>query len=553
MKKVFCSLLALLTCLTFGLSALAEAPAYLNLESDSVTTPMVLDGQQVELDVVISQAPTQGNAEDIWLWKYFENEHNIKVNVEQVSDAAEYKNLALSTGDFPDIMINMGVTTADLVTYGQEEGMFLKIDEYIDPYMPNLKAIYDEHPDYRQAITAPDGHIYSLGGIADPNDETRNGGMYIHSKWLNELGLEMPETVEDFMEVMRAFQKAHPKGVAFSGGYDAYNPSLILLTAYGFVTKDAQGLSVALRDGEVTFPFGDREAYPEFLKTMNTLYQEGLMSHDFYTLTTTQVNALVASGTAGLYTTAPWTANPEVYMDWDTPFPLTSALNDTRLWPANMGAFGSGFWVINSATEHPELCCKLADFFYNKTGLVYGFYGPMTTDEDLLYGMTSGWYWDDESKWIIYPDILNDKEDRYGGMENPYRQQKIMITTGVSFGDYRTFFEDVAEYAGSDYRREWTLDSLDFRHYATVVANQKPYYTQGYPANVFFDSETNARVIELQSLINAYAESESAKFVTGARPLAEEELDQYFAGLDELGHQEYLGYYRDYYADYIAQ
>lgn len=63
-------------------------------------------------------------------------------------------------------------------------------------------------------------------------------------------------------------------------------------------------------------------------------------------------------------------------------------------------------------------------------------------------------------------------------MENPYRQQKIMITTGVSFGDYRTFFEDVAEYAGSDYRREWTLDSLDFRHYATVVANQKPYYTQ---------------------------------------------------------------------------
>lgn len=70
---------------------------------------------------------------------------------------------------------------------------------------------------------------------------------------------------------------------------------------------------------------------------------------------------------------------------------------------------------------------------------------------------------------------------------------------------------------------------------------------------MFFDSETNARVIELQSLINAYAESESAKFVTGARPLTEEELDQYFAGLDELGYQEYLGYYRDYYADYIAQ
>lgn len=188
---------------------------YLNVDSDSVTTPIVKDGQQVEINVVISQAPTQGNAEDIWLWKYFENEHNIKVNVEQVSDTAEYKNLALSTGDFPDIMINMGVTTADLVTYGQEEGMFLKIDEYIDPYMPNLKAIYEEHPDYRQAIAAPDGHIYSLGGIADPNDETRNGGIHIHARWLEELGLEMPQTVEEFLAVMRAFQEAHPEGVAF--------------------------------------------------------------------------------------------------------------------------------------------------------------------------------------------------------------------------------------------------------------------------------------------------------------------------------------------------
>ena len=35
--------------------------------------------------------------------------------------------------------------------------------------------------------------------------------------------------------------------------------------------------------------------------------------------------------------------------------------------------------------------------------------------------------------------------------------------------------------------------------------------------------------------------------------MTEEELDAYFAELDELGYQEYLGYYRDYYANYIAQ
>lgn len=554
MRKTCTLLLTLVLCLCMTATAFADAPAYLNVNSNGVDSPMVFEDQPQEINVVIQQAATQGDADEIWLWKYFEEEHNIKVNVEQVADGAEYKNLALSTGDFPDIMINVGITTADIVTYGQEEGMFLKIDEYIDEYMPNLKAIYDEHPEWKDAITAPDGHIYSLGGIADPEDETRNSGIHIHSKWMQELGVtEMPATLDEFIDLMRAFQKAHPEGIAFSGGYNAYNPCLILLTACGFVTSDAKGLSVGLRNGNVVFPYGDEEAYPVFLKAMSTLYSEGLMSHDFYTLTSTDVNGYVASGTAGIYTSAPWSANPAVFMDWDSPKPLTSEVNDTLIWPANMGALTCNRWTINAETKYPELCCKLADFFFNKTGLVLAFYGPMTTDEEYMYeGYTEGWYWDDEADWIVYPEILNDTEDRYGGMENPYRQQRIMLFTGVQFGDYRTFFEDVAAYAEADYQRVWSLDSLDFRHYATMVANQKPYYTEGYPNNVFFSAEVNERVVELKSVINAYVENETAKFVTGATELTEENLEKYFSGLKDLGYEEYLGYYVDYYANFTA-
>lgn len=548
MKKVLSILVAMILCAALCSSALA-LPDYMVADSNGITEAIVKDGEKVTINVAISQAATQGNADQIWIWEYLRRTLNVDIQVEQFSDAKEYRSLALSTGDFPDIMINMGLSTAELVTYGQEEQMLLAIDEYIDECMPHLKAIYDEHPDYKEAITAPDGHIYGLGGIADPDDETRNSGLHIYEAWMQELGIEMPKTLDEFMDLMRAMKAAHPEGIPFAGGYDNNNPSLILLTALGFVTSDAKGLSASLLNGQVTFPYADRERYPEFLRLMNEMYETGIMSHDFYTISAAEVRSLVADRKAGLYSSAPWSASADVFMEWNSPMPLTSAYNDTRIWPANMSALTCNRWVINATTKYPEVCCRLADFFFDhELGLVYAFYGPMTSDTDILYDMTSGWYWDDASNWIIYPDIVNDTEGKYGGMENPYRQQKIMLFTGVQLGDYRTFFEDVAAYAHTDYRRVWAMDSLDFRHYATIVENQKPYYIQGYPSNVFFDAETNERVQELKIVINDYVNSETAKFITGARPLTEDELDKFFAQLEAYDYQEYVGYYAEYYA-----
>ena len=551
MKKTLTLILALMLSLTLATGALAQAPDWLNLESNGVNAPMVNDGEKVTLDVVISQTATQGNAEDIWLWEYFRKYHNIDFNIEQVRDATEYKNLAFASGDLPDIVINMNLSAADLVTYGVDEHMLLPIDEYIDEYMPNLAALYAEHPEWRHSVTAPDGHIYGMGQISDPNDETRTGNYYIHAKWLNELGLEMPKTVDEFVEVMRAFKSNYEGAVPFNGAYNTNNPCMILLTAYGWITNDAKGLSPALRNGKVVFPYGDRGVYEEYLKTMNTLYAEELMSHDFYSLDNIAVNANVALGLAGTYTNAPWSASTEVYMDWDSPSPLTSNLNQTQLWPNNGNALTVNRWAISADTKYPELCCKLLDFFFNETGMTLAFYGPMSDSDVDTYGMTSGWRWDDATNWIVYDDILNDKENRYGGMENMYRQQKIMLFTGVQLGDIRHFFEAVADMAQTDYQSVWSLDSLDFRHYATAVEKIKPYYVDTYPNIVFFSQEVNNRIVDLRSVINSYVESETAKFVTGSRPISEEEMNKYYEELDKLGYQEYLQYYVDYYQENV--
>ena len=82
--------------------------------------------------------------------------------------------------------------------------------------MPNLSKILDEHPDIRAAITMDDGCIYGLpageqmgtagvGKAEDYNIYTIPQYSMINKTWLDELGLEVPTTLDELHDVLVAF------------------------------------------------------------------------------------------------------------------------------------------------------------------------------------------------------------------------------------------------------------------------------------------------------------------------------------------------------------
>ena len=73
------------------------------------------------------------------------------------------------------------------------------------------------------------------------------------------------------------------------------------------------------------------------------------------------------------------------------------------------------------------------------------------------------------------------------------------------------------------------------------------YTVAGFPSKVYLDYETTEYLSNLMVVISEYAQQESAKFVTGARPLSE--LDAYFDEIERLGALEYIQVYADYYAN----
>lgn len=65
--------------------------------------------------------------------------------------------------------------------------------------------------------TAPDGHIYSMPWIEELGEgkesiHTVNGMAWINKEWLDNLGLEMPQTTDQLMTVLEAFKTQDPNG-----------------------------------------------------------------------------------------------------------------------------------------------------------------------------------------------------------------------------------------------------------------------------------------------------------------------------------------------------
>ena len=125
------------------------------------------------------------------------------------ADWGDRKAVLLAGGDLPDaFMGSICFGEADVL---RNVGTFIALDEYIDEYMPNFKAILESDPTMKALATAADGHIYGLPS-KKPCRPTVANQMFINQTWLDNLGLEMPTTYEEFVDVLRAFKEQDANG-----------------------------------------------------------------------------------------------------------------------------------------------------------------------------------------------------------------------------------------------------------------------------------------------------------------------------------------------------
>lgn len=211
---------------------------------------------------------------------------------------AEKINLTLSAGgdQLPDCFWNfVDGQSSNFVTQYADQGKFLPTEDIIDNYMPEYKALLESKPEYRKIATAPDGHIYGFPYIEEMTGMVLTPGPFeINTDWLEQVGLDMPTTVDEWVEALKAFRDAgdlngngvedeYPLALQF-GAHDTFgsNDLFYRFTAcFGQADSYCGGNNYADHlyvdeNGKVAFSATD-EAFRKTAEFFNMLWNEGLI------------------------------------------------------------------------------------------------------------------------------------------------------------------------------------------------------------------------------------------------------------------------------------
>lgn len=226
-------------------------------------------------------------------------------------DYKEKLNIICAGGDIPDLLSYGWDTQSNLITYG-EDGLFEELTQHMDS-LPNYKAVLEADERAQYNLYTDNGELYAFyGATYQPyGSNTYSGGnMAIRKDVLDELGLEIPETLDDLFNCAMAIKEAYPDTYPMILHEEWQMPDSLVYCANH--TKDDRYYN------GTEYVYGPTEdAYKEALMEVNRWYTNGLISPDYFTHTSENGTAAVASGEAYIIPSV-WFGYPT---NWVTEYP----------------------------------------------------------------------------------------------------------------------------------------------------------------------------------------------------------------------------------------
>ncbi|MFA6841296.1 MAG: hypothetical protein WCR05_10995, partial [Sphaerochaetaceae bacterium] len=212
------------------------------------------------------------------VWKEVAKRTNVSLKgiiPQSNSNEEEAFNLMLSSGDLADII---GYKDIAVIEQLGRDGGVIPLNDLIDTHAPNIKAYMASHPQFAAASYSLDGNIYMI-----PKDQELISAEYwwIRKDWLDKLGLEIPETVDDLYRVLTAFRNGDPNG-------NGLKDEVPLFDRAGWKMPDEYlylwdtSTEFYPRDGKITF----EPLEPNFavgVRNIVTWYREGLIDPEIFT------------------------------------------------------------------------------------------------------------------------------------------------------------------------------------------------------------------------------------------------------------------------------
>lgn len=303
----------------------------------------------------------------------------VYANFNQVkgSDWSTKLNLMLASGQYPDIILR---GTINLEMYGVDQEILLPLDDYIDQYMPNYKAMLDADPEMAQTLRSSDGKMYQIGWII-PQNINLNSHLFINQQWLDNLGLEMPTTIEEYEQVLIAFRDQDADGdgdstneIPLGGTWESSVSSLyFFLSSWGIPANQSY---VNIDDENKVYSWLQADTLRTAMETLSRWYQEGLIDVEAVSQDENAFEAKVNAGQYGSFWRWRMTAmgtDEAVYSQYACMLPPTVEGIQAKLWRyLELPSFGA---ALTAGCEDIEAACKWMDAQFDWEYMVDGYNG----------------------------------------------------------------------------------------------------------------------------------------------------------------------------------
>lgn len=374
--KRFLSLI-LTVAMLFSLTAVASAGETATLKVMFYTNALTKDFNEV--------AFIQNMAKDA----------NVTLEIEQISGGwDEIKSTLLASGDIPDMIIGKdAIVSSDIAQF---KDLFADMSGMIDEYAPNIRKAFDAHPELEYLATSSDGGVYGIPKYQRYWPRTYLRQM-INVQWLENLGLEMPTTFDEFYDVLVAFKEKDADGDGDSGneipmdfaagvasGSVYQIPwALTMLCGYGVPVTAITDQGWYLDNGEVKNIYVSDE-YHDLIQFLSKCWNAGLINTEIFTEDYATFAATSRTGVVGY--TLGWDISDrmgtgELAQQYKVIAPILPSAEyaDKAVWETSYYTlnYACPTAVLSAKCENKEAAMRFLNLFYSDEYAMQVLFGSM--------------------------------------------------------------------------------------------------------------------------------------------------------------------------------
>ena len=325
--------------------------------------------------------------EENHVWQEMERRTNVKLKftIPPLGQAQEQFTLIMADGSYPDLVWSDGIAYPGGGDKAISDGNYIRLNELIEQYAPNYTEILNSNENIRKQAYTDEGNIWGFAMVETEIQGAWNG-LIGRKDWLRDLGMDLPETFDDFEAMLTGFrdQKVCTYPLTFTGS-GIYTENNVLSAGFDV------GVRFYREGGAVKFgPL--EQGFKEYVTLMRDWYEKGLIDPDFTSRDGTQTENFKVTGQTGVWMDGFNMIDTYVAKAEDANFALTALPTPVK----NKGDIAhlrqsnnyvrDLYMAVSKNCRQQETAVKYLDYLYSEDGYQQGPFNRVWYREMFTYG-----------------------------------------------------------------------------------------------------------------------------------------------------------------------